>query len=818
MNIDNVILGLDKMFDSHMEDQIEDYLAENIVTAIGENDTASVLILLNEMVGFLRSCESYEKSLIYAGKAVELIINSGLEGTVHHATTLINQATAMRAAGKLKESVSKYEEALKIYESQLSEGAFEFAPLFNNMSLVYMELENFTSAKDCLLKAIAIAEKYDDKEFEVAVSNTNLGNTYIALKDYKNAKTTLDKAIEYFETNNVMDTHYAAALMGIADIVNNENDYSKAISLYEKSMQYISDNYGYTEFYYRVKERLNACIDTAKTANIPVNYGMKGIDLSQEYFENVVKGAIEKECPEVMDTITVGLFGMGSDCFGLDDSFSKDHDWGPGVCIFLDTDDYEKYSLKLKSIYESLPKEYAGYKRIDTSYGKGRVGILNTYVFTIDLLGEQFGKIIYEAAKNDIDIHSLIGNRELDTIYLSVPENSFANFINGNIFKEGNDHTLSKIRQMLMRGYPLHLKYLKMAQSFALFSQNLQYNLRRVLLRKDVLSAAFMIDNGVKEAYHIGYLLNDKYMPHDKWIIGLFNKYEKDGYLEGLGNLVQEIYDEFDKVKVKIRENSNINITEHILKPLNDKISVLADYIIEEGKRAGLLTNGGYEATGSYLEDKTTELSNRAFFADMNEKTLVDAIVRLEWEAFDKVKNEGGRAECQDNFKTFSVMRKSQYNTWNKLMLIQYANDFTLANSKGWNLITEKYGRMEASTAPDRWKEICGSFRKLSERKRSTIEEIVKTQVSWMEDFAIRYPKLAQNARSIHTYEDNMYNTSYETYLRGELSTYTDQMIYLYGLFIVGLVKNNSNLAELTMKETVKLYGYSDLDSAESAL
>ena len=32
---------------------------------------------------------------------------------------------------------------------------------------------------------------------------------------------------------------------------------------------------------------------------------------------------------------------------------------------------------------------------------------------------------------------------------------------------------------------------------------------------------------------------------------------------------------------------------------------------------------------------------------------MIDEIIQLEWEQFDKVQNVGGRANCQDDFKTF---------------------------------------------------------------------------------------------------------------------------------------------------------------------
>ncbi|MGE4487789.1 MAG: DUF4125 family protein, partial [Synergistaceae bacterium] len=43
---------------------------------------------------------------------------------------------------------------------------------------------------------------------------------------------------------------------------------------------------------------------------------------------------------------------------------------------------------------------------------------------------------------------------------------------------------------------------------------------------------------------------------------------------------------------------------------------------------------------------------------------IIESIIQMEWEFFDKVENEGGRASCQDNWETFSKMRRSQYMAW----------------------------------------------------------------------------------------------------------------------------------------------------------
>ena len=67
----------------------------------------------------------------------------------------------------------------------------------------------------------------------------------------------------------------------------------------------------------------------------------------------------------------------------------------------------------------------------------------------------------------------------------------------------------------------------------------------------------------------------------------------------------------------------------------------------------------------------------------------------------------------------------------------------------------------------------------------------------------------------MHTYDDKFYDTSYETYLRGEISTYSDKMLELYARFIVGLSQENKNLARMTMENSCRLYGYESLEDAE---
>ena len=246
-----------------------------------------------------------------------------------------------------------------------------------------------------------------------------------------------------------------------------------------------------------------------------------------------------------------------------------------------------------------------------------------------------------------------------------------------------------------------------------------------------------------------------------------------------------------------------------------DKKEPFADRYIAE--IAGLIRRQAEEATAEKKAEPEPIEPEENSSAETKAQ-LTEAIIKTEWEQFDKTKNEGGRASCQDNWNTFSVMRRSQYLTWPEELLASFYTDLKAAEAEGRNLITEKYGRMMESTAPERYNEIKEYFPELSEERKKIQEEIIKIQVNWMEQFAKEYPKMAGNARVIHTSEDTEAETSYETYLRGEIGTYSDATLLLYGRFIASLAQESKNLAYETMNNTAQLLGYEGVADAEKKL
>lgn len=198
-------------------------------------------------------------------------------------------------------------------------------------------------------------------------------------------------------------------------------------------------------------------------------------------------------------------------------------------------------------------------------------------------------------------------------------------------------------------------------------------------------------------------------------------------------------------------------------------------------------------------------------------KTIVAQIVSLEWELFQSVHNAGGRASCQDNYQAFAVNRKSQFLSWSEEAAQSYLADCLAARECGRNLLTEKYARMMRWTAPDEYARIEPLLPPVSEEAAALVEMIVAVQLPWQQAFVETYPNLGGRGRPILADEETPGSmASFETYLRGELLTYSEDTLRLYAAHLAKLKEHGKNISIVSMEHMVALSGFASLDEAEA--
>lgn len=194
---------------------------------------------------------------------------------------------------------------------------------------------------------------------------------------------------------------------------------------------------------------------------------------------------------------------------------------------------------------------------------------------------------------------------------------------------------------------------------------------------------------------------------------------------------------------------------------------------------------------------------------------MIEEIIKREWDFFQKVHHIDGRADCQDDFETFYLQRKSQFEVFYENVRESYLQDLKNYATIGRNPLMEKYAYMMESSDPKYFQTIQDYLPKLDQQQKQLIDSICEIEVAMREEFNQQYPHLASRARYTHTNEDTHEDTSFETYLRGELSTYSPYTLWLYGKMLADMMNKQENIILLTMEHTVKAYGYQSLEEAE---
>lgn len=243
------------------------------------------------------------------------------------------------------------------------------------------------------------------------------------------------------------------------------------------------------------------------------------LDRSQRLFDR----EIAPRLGEAAGRTAAGLAGEGSECFGFDDELSRDHDWGLAVCLWVRREDLGALASPLGALLADLPASFEGVPlRRPGPEAQGRTGVLEIGAFYRRFTGL---------------------DRPPETLeeWLAIPEHALAACSNGRVFTDPCG-AFTRHREALLAHYPEPVRRLKLAACLAAAAQAGQYNLPRLLRRRDLVAAALAQAAFMRHAMGAAFLLARRYRPFYKWMLRALAELPEPGpaLAAGLRDLVQE--------------------------------------------------------------------------------------------------------------------------------------------------------------------------------------------------------------------------------------------------------------------------------------
>ena len=295
---------------------------------------------------------------------------------------------------------------------------------------------------------------------------------------------------------------------------------------------------------------------------------MNSIDASLRFYENHIAPMIRENFLEYEDGIAVGIAGEGSDCFGYDDYVSRDHDFGTGVCLWINDDDMELFGDELKKAYDEIVDNHPGNNLTDRL--RVRRGVMTIRMFYNNILG--------------CECYNESGEMS-EEMWLSLDHNCLATAVNGKVFRDDLG-LFSSFRELLLNYYPDRVWKIRIVEELHRFAQSMQVNYARCMSRKDTVAARMCHMQGLDSAQQLYFLMKRVYPPYYKWTFHRLSEIDDDKFAPLIkelaeANLDNDMWDfEYDASYLNVSDPI-VRLSERIASRI---VAMLRDNNLTDGK------------------------------------------------------------------------------------------------------------------------------------------------------------------------------------------------------------------------------------------
>jgi hypothetical protein len=236
------------------------------------------------------------------------------------------------------------------------------------------------------------------------------------------------------------------------------------------------------------------------------------LELSRDFFFEVIKPIMEHKLPLEVSQTAFGLFGYGSEAYGLErsdigaamaDEYSADHHWGIRIDALMPDYLLTGRLEEIESlVLAELPTHYRGHPLHQGMGGGTGLSLASLEGFLRRTIGIDQPPESYAE-------------------WLRIPEEDIVHVINGEVWHD-EAGCFSALRRAFEGYYPEPVRLRRIAHWCRYFSGMGTYALKRAILRNNEYYASITFARALRLGVQLAFMLDKHYYPYDKWTFTYF--------------------------------------------------------------------------------------------------------------------------------------------------------------------------------------------------------------------------------------------------------------------------------------------------------